>query len=71
MSELGFKQIKFGGIITVVSENGKVADYDDIEDEIKDSLDGVFSNIVDSYNNVIKHEILDGVEIANGSDTNK
>ena len=69
MSELGFKQIKFSGTITVVSENGKVADVEDIKDFINDALDGVFDDAVDNYNNVIKYEVLDSVEIANGSDS--
>lgn len=71
MSELGFKQIKFGATVTFVTENGKVADFEDIEDELKESLDSVFYNIMDTYNGVVKFEIFDGVEIANGSDTNK
>lgn len=70
MSELGFKRINFGVVVTFVSENGAVEDQKEIEDEIKESLDSVFYNIMDSYNNVVKFEILDGVEIANGSDTN-
>lgn len=67
MSELGFKQIRFGGIITFVTENGKIDDFEDIEDEVKESLDNVFYNIIDAYNNAVKLELLDGVEIDNGS----
>ena len=69
MSELGFKQIKFSGIITFVSEDGKIADVEDIEDELKESLDNVFDNVLEMYNNVIRYEVLDGVEISNGSDS--
>ena len=71
MSELGFKEVRFSGIVTFVTENGKVAEFEDIEDEIKESLDSVFYNIMDSYNNVVKFRSFDGVEITDGSDTNK
>lgn len=68
MNEMEFRKYSINASIICISDYGVFDSMEDVEKEIKDGISSVLEDIVESYNDVFKFEISDGLVRVDGSD---